>query len=60
VFQTKVFRKWANKEKLGKEERLDAVKEIEKGLIDASLGGSLFKKEWREQEKESLANSGRF
>lgn len=44
VFQTKVFRKWASKEKLDEEELLDAVEEIERGLVDASLGGSLFKK----------------
>lgn len=43
-FLTKVFKRWARKEKLGEEELVEAVEEIEDGLIDAELGGNLIKK----------------
>lgn len=41
---TKVFRRWARKEKLEEEELLEAVAEIEEGLVDAVLSGVLLKK----------------
>lgn len=44
VFVTKVFGRWARKERLDGEELLLAVKEIEEGLVDAVLGGGLLKK----------------
>ena len=44
IFVTKVFRRWARKQKLDEEELLGAVREIEEGLIDAFLGGNLLKK----------------
>jgi hypothetical protein len=44
IFQTKWFHKWATKEGLSKSLILTAVDELEKGLIDADLGGHLYKK----------------
>ena len=44
VFKNKLFSKWATKEGLSDEDLLNAVAEIENGLIDADLGGSVLKK----------------
>jgi hypothetical protein len=44
VFKNKMFHKWAKSEGLSDKALLKAVKEIEKGLIDADLGSGLIKK----------------
>jgi len=44
VFKSKVFAKWAHKEGLSEKTLLGAVAEMEQGLIDADLGGGVFKK----------------
>ena len=44
VFKNKVFAKWADKEGLTDKALIAAVAEIEQGLIDADLGGGVFKK----------------
>ena len=44
VFKNKVFSKWAAKEGLDDAALLAAVGEIERGLIDADLGGHVLKK----------------
>ena len=44
VFKNKAFSKWAAKEGLGDEALLAAVDEMERGLIDAELGGHVVKK----------------
>lgn len=44
VFKNKAFSKWATKEGLGDEALLAAVDEMERGLIDADLGGHVVKK----------------
>lgn len=44
VFKTKEFAKWAKSVKLSEKILLGAVEEIENGLIDANLGGNLYKK----------------
>ena len=44
IFKTRWFHKWAISEKLDDEALLRAVEEIGNGLIDASLGGHVFKK----------------
>jgi hypothetical protein len=44
IFKTKLFSRWASKEGLEDEALWLAVKEIEQGLVDADLGGCLFKK----------------
>lgn len=44
VFKNKVFSKWAAKEGLDDTALLAAVEEIERGLIDADLGGHVVKK----------------
>ena len=44
VFKTKVFAKWARKERLGDGDLSKAITEITEGLVDARLGGSLVKK----------------
>ncbi len=44
VFKNRAFSKWAVKEGLSDTELLLAVDEIENGLVDAYLGGHVFKK----------------
>lgn len=44
VFKTKWFAKWALKEDLSDIILLEAIKEMEKGLVDANLGSNVFKK----------------
>ena len=44
IFKTKAFSKWAEDEGLPDELLKLAVNEIEQGLVDAKLGGNLYKK----------------
>ena len=44
AFKIKAFAKWANGEGLGDDALAMAVAEMEKGLIDAKLGGQVVKK----------------
>lgn len=44
IFLTKEFNNWAQGANLTEELLRDAVSEIEKGLVDADLGGHLLKK----------------
>ncbi|MDZ7925537.1 MAG: type II toxin-antitoxin system RelE/ParE family toxin [Marinagarivorans sp.] len=44
VFKNKAFSKWASKEGLSDATLLAAVDEMERGLIDADLGGYVVKK----------------
>ncbi len=44
VFKSRWFNKWAGKEKLTDVALLKAVEEMERGLVDADLGGYVFKK----------------
>lgn len=44
LFKTKLFHKWATKEKVSDVDLTSAVEEIRHGLIDAILGGSIIKK----------------
>ncbi len=44
IFKTKLFAKWAKKTGLTDKPIIGAVKEIECGLVDANLGGNLYKK----------------
>jgi hypothetical protein len=44
IFKLKLFHKWANKEGLTDDSLKKAVKEMEQGLIDADLGGHVYKK----------------
>ena len=44
IFLTKTFGRWADSEGLTDEELKKAVTEMDDGLIDADLGGSIFKK----------------
>jgi hypothetical protein len=44
IFKTKAFSKWFNKSDLSDTDLLEAVKEIEKGLYEADLGGNVYKK----------------
>lgn len=44
IFKTPVFAKWAKQEKLADSLLVQAIKEMEKGLIDADLGGHIYKK----------------
>jgi hypothetical protein len=44
VFKTKLFSRFARKERLSNRELAKAVQEIEQGLLDGDLGGHLVKK----------------
>ena len=44
IFKTKTFNKWMRKTDLKDQDLLFAVAEMEAGLIDADLGGNVFKK----------------
>jgi hypothetical protein len=44
IFKNKAFNKWAKKEGLSDDALRTAVGEIERGLIDADLGGHVVKK----------------
>lgn len=44
VFKTRVFAKWSRDEGPGDEALASAVAEMERGLIDARLGGQVVKK----------------
>lgn len=44
IFKNKAFNKWAEKERLSDDALRSAVREMERGLIDADLGGHVMKK----------------
>ena len=44
IFRTRWFVKWAKKEKILEKALIQAVEEMERGLIDADLGGHIYKK----------------
>lgn len=44
ILKTKTFSRWLNKNNLTNRQLLEAVEEIEKGLIDADLGCNVYKK----------------
>lgn len=44
IFKIKVFNRWAEKVDLTDKQLIKAVEEIEKGLVEADLGGNLYKK----------------
>ena len=44
IFKTRLFAKWAQKEKLSDSLLRLAIQEMEAGLVDADLGGHLYKK----------------
>lgn len=44
IFTTKTFRRWMGKSDIANAALINAISEMEQGLIDADLGGHLFKK----------------
>lgn len=44
IFKTRLFAKWARKERLTDKALAQAVEEMERGLVDANLGGNVYKK----------------
>lgn len=44
IFKTRTFSKWAVSEDLSDKGLTAAINEIEQGLVDAKLGGGLYKK----------------
>ncbi len=44
IFKTRWFNRWATKEKVTDETLRSALTEMERGLIDADLGGHVYKK----------------
>jgi len=52
VFKTRRFARWADKEGVADAALLAAVEEMSRGLIDANLGGHVFKKQLHEVERD--------
>ena len=44
IFKTKTFHRWAAREGLDERRLTNAVEEMQRGLMDADLGGQVFKK----------------
>lgn len=44
IFKYKTFEKWAKKQGMSNTDLKKAIAEIEKGLVDATLGGHVYKK----------------
>lgn len=44
VYKTRSFKQWADDESLSDDALKNAIKEMQDGLIDANLGGSVYKK----------------
>jgi hypothetical protein len=44
IFKTKTFSRWLNKNDLNNRYLLEAIEEMEKGLVDADLGCNVYKK----------------
>lgn len=44
IFKTRLFTKWAKKERLADYLLSQAITEVEQGLVDADLGGDVYKK----------------
>lgn len=44
IFKTRLFAQWTHKEKLNDESLCQAIYEMEQGLVDADLGGHVYKK----------------
>ncbi len=44
IFKTRLFAKWAQKEKLSDQLLRQAIQEMESGLMDGDLGGYVYKK----------------
>jgi hypothetical protein len=44
IYKTKVFDRWANEQGLTDQSLCQAIREMSAGLIDADLGGGLYKK----------------
>ncbi len=43
IFKYKTFEKWAKEQGMSDDDLKQAISEIEKGLIDANLGGNVYK-----------------
>lgn len=44
IYKTATFSKWQKKSSVGDNSLIKAIQEIESGLVDANLGGGIFKK----------------
>ena len=44
IFKTKTFSRWLNKSDLNQYQLIEAVEEMEKGLVDVDLGCNVYKK----------------
>jgi hypothetical protein len=44
IYKTRTFTRWMKKSELNDQDLVDAVKEMQAGLIDADLGGDIYKK----------------
>jgi hypothetical protein len=47
IFKYRLFEKWATKQDISDDDLKKAVSEIENGLVDANLGGNVYKKRIR-------------
>lgn len=56
IFKTKWFARWAEKESLSEQALIDAVAEMDQGLIDANLGSHVVKKRVAKADEAKVAD----
>lgn len=57
IYKTATFNKWQKKSSIGDSSLIKAINEIEAGLVDANLGGGVFKKR---VARQGFGKSGSF
>ena len=60
IFRTRTFSRWMRKSGVSDSDLTRAVEEMMQGLVDADLGGHLFKKRVAVPVGENVAAQGRF
>lgn len=60
IYTTRWFERWARKQGLTAASLCAAVREMQAGLVDADLGGGLFKKRIGRPGREKVAATGRW
>lgn len=44
IYKTRYFSRWTSKERLSDSSLIEAIVELEGGLVEANLGGGIYKK----------------
>lgn len=59
ILKTRTFNRWLRKTLLTDTALLKAIDEMEQGLVDADLGGNIYKKRWPCRGEEKAGAPGR-